>query len=153
MENGPNEVSKQKTQKVIYLSAINEEDFVIAQANAAIDEKGKFKDQLISCRKNGEFINTDIDSIDLMDVSPQQLVSVAAALIPFLEHDDANRALMGSNMQPHAVPLVRAEAPFVGTGMEGTVARDSGAAIVWQLPARTLRNGCIPTSQRKHWGE
>ena len=118
------------TQKVIYLSAINEEDFVIAQANAAIDEKGKFKDQLISCRKNGEFINTDIDSIDLMDVSPQQLVSVAASLIPFLENDDANRALMGSNMMRQAVPLINPKAPLVGTGMEYTVAKDSGSTVV-----------------------
>ena len=118
------------TQKVIYLNAINEEDFVIAQANAAIDEKGKFKDQLISCRKNGEFINTDIDSIDLMDVSPQQLVSVAASLIPFLENDDANRALMGSNMMRQAVPLINPKAPLVGTGMEYTVAKDSGSTVV-----------------------
>ncbi len=118
------------TEKVIYLSAINEEDFVIAQANANVDKKGKFVDQLVSCRKNGEFINADIEAIDLMDVSPQQLVSVAASLIPFLENDDANRALMGSNMMRQAVPLINPKAPLVGTGMEFTVAKDSGSTVV-----------------------
>ena len=118
------------TEKVIYLSAINEEDFVIAQANAKVDSKGKFLDELISCRKNGEFINADLDAIDLMDVSPQQLVSVAASLIPFLENDDANRALMGSNMMRQAVPLIKPKAPLVGTGMEFTVAKDSGSTVV-----------------------
>ena len=118
------------TEKVIYLNAINEEDFVIAQANANVDDKGKFVDQLISCRQNGEFINTAVDTIDLMDVSPQQLVSVAASLIPFLENDDANRALMGSNMMRQAVPLIKPKAPLVGTGMEYTVAKDSGSTVV-----------------------
>ncbi len=118
------------TEKVIYLSAIDEEDFVIAQANAEIDAKGKFTNQIVSCRKNGEFINVDIDTIDLMDVSPQQLVSVASSLIPFLENDDANRALMGSNMMRQAVPLIKPKAPLVGTGMEYTVANDSGSTIV-----------------------
>ncbi len=118
------------TDKVIYLSAIDEEDFVIAQANAEIDSKGKFANQIVSCRKNGEFINVDIDAIDLMDVSPQQLVSVASSLIPFLENDDANRALMGSNMMRQAVPLIKPKAPLVGTGMEYTVAKDSGSTIV-----------------------
>ncbi len=118
------------TEKVIYLSAINEEDFVIAQANASVDSKGKFIDEIISCRKNGEFINASVDSIDLMDVSPQQLVSVAASLIPFLENDDANRALMGSNMMRQAVPLIKPKAPLVGTGMEYTVAKDSGSTVV-----------------------
>ena len=116
--------------KVIYLSAIDEEDFVIAQANAEIDSKGKFTSQIVSCRKNGEFINADIEAIDLMDVSPQQLVSVASSLIPFLENDDANRALMGSNMMRQAVPLINPKAPLVGTGMEYTVANDSGSTIV-----------------------
>ena len=92
--------------------------------------KGKFINELISCRKNGEFINADVDSIDLMDVSPQQLVSVAASLIPFLENDDANRALMGSNMMRQAVPLIKPKAPLVGTGMEYTVAKDSGSTVV-----------------------
>ncbi|MDC3206721.1 DNA-directed RNA polymerase subunit beta [Pelagibacteraceae bacterium] len=118
------------TNKVIYLSAIDEEDFVIAQANAEIDSKGKFENQIVSCRKNGEFINVDVDAIDLMDVSPQQLVSVASSLIPFLENDDANRALMGSNMMRQAVPLIKPKAPLVGTGMEYTVAKDSGSTIV-----------------------
>ena len=118
------------TNKVIYLSAIDEEDFVIAQANAEIDSKGKFANQIVSCRKNGEFINVDIEAIDLMDVSPQQLVSVASSLIPFLENDDANRALMGSNMMRQAVPLIKPKAPLVGTGMEYTVANDSGSTIV-----------------------
>ncbi len=118
------------TDKVIYLSAIDEEDFVIAQANAELDAKGKFTNQIVSCRKNGEFINVDIDAIDLMDVSPQQLVSVASSLIPFLENDDANRALMGSNMMRQAVPLIKPKAPLVGTGMEYTVANDSGSTVV-----------------------
>ncbi len=118
------------TDKVIYLSAIDEEDFVIAQANADIGSKGKFANQIVSCRKNGEFINVDSDAIDLMDVSPQQLVSVASSLIPFLENDDANRALMGSNMMRQAVPLIKPKAPLVGTGMEYTVANDSGSTIV-----------------------
>ena len=118
------------TNRVIYLSAIDEEDFVIAQANAEVDEKGKFSNEIVSCRKNGEFINVDVDAIDLMDVSPQQLVSVASSLIPFLENDDANRALMGSNMMRQAVPLIKPKAPLVGTGMEYTVANDSGSTIV-----------------------
>ena len=116
--------------KVIYLSAINEEDYVIAQANADIDKNGKFIDELISCRKNGEFITAEAETIDLMDVSPQQLVSVASSLIPFLENDDANRALMGSNMMRQAVPLMKPKAPLVGTGMEYTVAKDSGSTVI-----------------------
>ncbi|WP_308909484.1 DNA-directed RNA polymerase subunit beta [Pseudokordiimonas caeni] len=115
--------------EVIYLSAMEESKYTVAQANAALTEEGAFADDLVSCRQAGEFIMAQPQTIDLMDVSPKQLVSVAAALIPFLENDDANRALMGSNMQRQAVPLVRAEAPFVGTGMEKVVARDSGAAI------------------------
>ena len=118
------------TDNVIYLSAIDEEDFVIAQANAEVDVKGKFSNEIVSCRKNGEFINAPVDSIDLMDVSPQQLVSVASSLIPFLENDDANRALMGSNMMRQAVPLIKPKAPLVGTGMEYTVAKDSGSTVV-----------------------
>ena len=118
------------TEKVIYLSAINEEDFVIAQANSEVDDNGKFINSVVSCRKNGEFINAEVEAIDLMDVSPQQLVSVASSLIPFLENDDANRALMGSNMMRQAVPLIRPKAPLVGTGMEFTVAKDSGSTVV-----------------------
>lgn len=117
------------TDEVIYLSAMEEARYTVAQANAAIDGRGKFTEDFIICRHAGDVLPVPREKVDYMDVSPKQLVSVAAALIPFLENDDANRALMGSNMQRQAVPLVRAEAPFVGTGMEGVVARDSGAAI------------------------
>src|SRR5437588_4903376 len=117
------------TDEVIYLSAMEEGRYTVAQANSAIDAKGRFTDDLVVVRHAGDVQLIPPDKVDFMDVSPKQLVSVAAALIPFLENDDANRALMGSNMQRQAVPLVRAEAPFVGTGMEGIVARDSGAAI------------------------
>ena len=118
-----------QTDEVVYLSAIEEGKYTIAQANAKTDESAALSEDLVSCRRNGEFVMSAPDNIEYMDVSPKQLVSVAAALIPFLENDDANRALMGSNMQRQAVPLVRAEAPLVGTGMETVVARDSGAAI------------------------
>jgi DNA-directed RNA polymerase subunit beta len=117
------------TDEVAYLSAMEEGKYTIAQANAEIDKKGYLIGALVSCRRNGEFIMSPADQIEYIDVSPKQLVSVAAALIPFLENDDANRALMGSNMQRQAVPLIRAEAPLVGTGMEEVVARDSGVAI------------------------
>jgi DNA-directed RNA polymerase subunit beta len=117
------------TDEVVYLSAMEEARYTVAQANAPIDGRGRFTEDLIVCRHAGDVQMVPADKVDYMDVSPKQLVSVAAALIPFLENDDANRALMGSNMQRQAVPLVRAEAPFVGTGMEGVVARDSGAAI------------------------
>ncbi len=116
--------------EVIYLSAMEEGRYTIAQANAELDPKGRFVDELVSCRKGGEYILARPDTIDFIDVSPKQVVSVAAALIPFLENDDANRALMGSNMQRQAVPLLRADAPLVGTGMEEIVARDSGVTIV-----------------------
>ncbi|QKS01560.1 DNA-directed RNA polymerase subunit beta [Sphingomonas sp. CL5.1] len=117
------------TNEVVYLSAMEEAKHTIAQANAEVDKDGRLTEELISARQAGEFLMALPETITLMDVSPKQLVSVAASLIPFLENDDANRALMGSNMQRQAVPLVKAEAPFVGTGMEETVARDSGAAI------------------------
>ena len=117
------------TDEVIYLSAMEEGRYTVAQANAQIDSRGRFTEDMIVCRHAGDVQMVPADKVDFMDVSPKQLVSVAAALIPFLENDDANRALMGSNMQRQAVPLVRAEAPFVGTGMEGVVARDSGASI------------------------
>ncbi|WP_353200333.1 DNA-directed RNA polymerase subunit beta [Sandarakinorhabdus sp.] len=117
------------TDEVVYLSAMEEARHTIAQANVGIGADGKFLDDLVSSREAGEFLMAPKNQITLADVSPKQLVSVAASLIPFLENDDANRALMGSNMQRQAVPLVKAESPFVGTGMEGTVARDSGAAI------------------------
>jgi DNA-directed RNA polymerase subunit beta len=117
------------TSDVVYLSAMEEAKHSVAQANVELDEQGGFVDEFVICRHAGEVMMAPRENVDLMDVSPKQLVSVAAALIPFLENDDANRALMGSNMQRQAVPLVRAEAPFVGTGMEAVVARDSGAAI------------------------
>ena len=116
--------------EVVYLSAMEEGRYTIAQANAETDEKGKFTEGLVSCRKGGNFIMSRPEDIDFIDVSPKQLVSVATALIPFLENDDANRALMGSNMQRQAVPLIQTEAPLVGTGMEAAVARDSGATII-----------------------
>ena len=118
------------TDEVQYLSATDEVRYTIAEANAELDEDGRFVEDLVPARRRGDIGLVRREDIDLIDVSPKQLVSVAAALIPFLENDDANRALMGSNMQRQAVPLVRAEAPYVGTGMEGTVARDSGVAIV-----------------------
>ncbi|MEK6734535.1 MAG: DNA-directed RNA polymerase subunit beta [Pseudomonadota bacterium] len=118
------------TDEVMYLSAIEEGKYIIAQANADLDDKGCFVADLVSCRKNGEFIMADPQEIHFIDVSPMQMVSVAASLIPFLENDDANRALMGSNMQRQAVPLLCADAPIVGTGMERIVASDSGAIVV-----------------------
>ncbi|MGY4015785.1 DNA-directed RNA polymerase subunit beta [Aeromonas molluscorum] len=118
------------TDEVDYLSAIEEGKYVIAQANAAASEDGRLKDELIPCRHKGESTFMNADQIQYMDVSPQQIVSVAAALIPFLEHDDANRALMGSNMQRQAVPTLRADKPLVGTGMERAVAVDSGVTVV-----------------------
>ncbi|ALE03911.1 DNA-directed RNA polymerase subunit beta [Bartonella ancashensis] len=117
------------TAEVVYLSAMEESKHYVAQANSSLDSEGRFTEEFVVCRHAGEVLMTPRDHVDLMDVSPKQLVSVAAALIPFLENDDANRALMGSNMQRQAVPLIRAEAPFVGTGMESVVSRDSGAAI------------------------
>ncbi len=117
------------TDEVVYLSAMEEMRHHVAQANAVVDAKGKLAEDLIICRFSGDVLLVPREKVDYMDVSPKQLVSVAAALIPFLENDDANRALMGSNMQRQAVPLIRAEAPLVGTGMEEVVARDSGAAI------------------------
>ncbi|NUB44542.1 DNA-directed RNA polymerase subunit beta [Fertoebacter nigrum] len=118
------------TDDVVYMSATEEMRHTVAQANAAQDSEGRFTDDLISSRKAGEFMLNPSDAIDLIDVSPKQLVSVAASLIPFLENDDANRALMGSNMQRQAVPLLQSDAPYVGTGIEAVVARDSGAAIM-----------------------
>ena len=124
-------VSKGRVSKeVIYMSAMDEGRYTIAQANAVIDDKGRFEEDLLSARSGGEYIMARPEDIELIDVSPKQIVSVAAALIPFLENDDANRALMGSNMQRQAVPLIQSEAPIVGTGMEERVARDSGVAIV-----------------------
>ncbi len=113
-----------------YLSAWEEDQYIIAQANAAVDERGKFTTDRVNARQAGNFILPTKDKVDFIDVSPKQLVSVAASLVPFLENDDANRALMGSNMQRQAVPLLRARAPYVGTGMEYITARDSGACVV-----------------------
>lgn len=118
------------TDEVRYLSALEEEKHVIAQANAPLDEKGRFTTDLVLARLSGEFVTKSPEEITFMDVSPKQVVSVAASLIPFLEHDDANRALMGSNMQRQAVPLINPEAPLVGTGMEYIVAKDSGAVVL-----------------------
>jgi len=122
------------TDEIEFLTALKEEKFVIAQANAEIDRTGKFVQERVSARKGGEFRMVAPEELHYMDVSPKQLVSVAASLIPFLENDDANRALMGSNMQRQAVPLLQPEAPLVGTGMEHVVARDSGAVIVAKRP-------------------
>src|SRR6187399_1073142 len=122
-------VDNKVTDEVVYLSAMEEAKHTIAQANAELNKDRTFNEEIVSARRNGEFLIAPRDQITLMDVSPKQLVSVAASLIPFLENDDVNRALMGSNMQRQAVPLLQAEAPLVGTGMEETVARDSGAAI------------------------
>ena len=131
--------------KVEYLSAMEEARYTVAQANAEVDENGRLVDDFVICRANGEVLPVARDQVDFIDVSPKQLVSVAAALIPFLENDDANRALMGSNMMRQAVPLLKAEAPLVGTGMEGVVAVDSGATvtakrdgIVEQVDARRI---------------
>ncbi len=122
-------IDGQVTDDVQYMSATEEMRHTVAQANATLDEDGKFVNELASTRKGGDFMLNPPENIDYIDVSPKQLVSVAASLIPFLENDDANRALMGSNMQRQAVPLLKAEAPYVGTGIESVVARDSGAAI------------------------
>ena len=120
----------QVTDQIDYLSAIEEGQFIIAQANAALDTGGRLTDEMVSCRYQNEFMLATPDRVQYMDVSPKQIVSVAAALIPFLEHDDANRALMGSNMQRQAVPTLRSEKPLVGTGMERIVARDSGVCVI-----------------------
>ena len=118
------------TDEVEYLSAINESDYVIAQANAGVDNKNKLTDEMVPCRHKNEFTISAPEEVNYMDVSSRQIVSVAAALIPFLEHDDANRALMGSNMQRQAVPVLCAEKPLVGTGIERTVAIDSGVTVI-----------------------
>ncbi|MFY0666172.1 MAG: DNA-directed RNA polymerase subunit beta [Natronospirillum sp.] len=127
------------TPEIVYLSAIDEGKHVIAQANVPMDDKQKIQGEFVQVRHKGEFTLAPVDSVDLMDVSPRQVVSISAALIPFLEHDDANRALMGSNMQRQAVPTLRAQKPVVGTGIERTVARDSGVCAV------ARRGGVIET--------
>jgi DNA-directed RNA polymerase subunit beta len=120
-----------------YLSAWEEDRYTIAQANVELDENGAIKDELVTARRQGNFVLVNRNEVDYVDVSPKQLVSVAASLVPFLEHDDANRALMGANMQRQSVPLLISEAPFVGTGMEGVTARDSGAVVL------ARRNGIV----------
>ncbi len=130
-------VDQRVTDEVVFLSADEEHKHTIAQANTNVDDKGKIIDQLVSSRQGGEFLMALPSQIDFMDVSPKQLVSVASSLIPFLENDDANRALMGSNMMRQAVPLIKPEAPFVGTGMEISVGKDSGVTIV------AKRNGTV----------
>jgi DNA-directed RNA polymerase subunit beta len=127
-------VDSKVTDEVVYLSAMEEQRHAIAQANAEVDEKGRLLNDFVNCRYQGDALLVPREEVGYIDVSPKQLVSVAAALIPFLENDDANRALMGSNMQRQAVPLVQAEAPYVGTGMESVVAKDSGAALVARRP-------------------
>jgi DNA-directed RNA polymerase subunit beta len=122
-------VDSKVTDEIHYLSAIEEGQYVIAQANAELDRNGRLTGDLVSCRHHNEFMLSTADKVDYMDVAPAQIVSVAASLIPFLEHDDANRALMGSNMQRQAVPCLRAEKPLVGTGVERTAALDSGTAV------------------------
>ena len=134
-----------------YLSAWEEDKYVIAQANAELDEKGRIVAELVNARKAGNFVLVSRDEIDYIDVSPKQLVSVAASLVPFLEHDDANRALMGANMQRQSVPLLRAEAPIVGTGMEGVTARDSGAVDTGP-PQRPRRFGRLGAHHRARRG-
>ena len=146
------------TATIDYLTADREEQFTVAQANAQIDDKGHFVTDKVSCRCKGDFIDVEPGKVDYMDVSPKQLVSVAAGLIPFLEHDDANRALMGSNMQRQAVPLLRTEAPFVATGLEERVARDSRAVLVADEAGKVAsitgdfivvtRDGKLPESKR-----
>ena len=128
-------VDSKVTDEIHYLSAIEEGQYVIAQANAKIDDKGKLADELVSCRNRNEFMLSSPDKIQYMDVAPAQIVSVAASLIPFLEHDDANRALMGSNMQRQAVPCLRPEKPLVGTGVERTAAVDSRHGGAWRAAA------------------
>lgn len=130
-------VNGKLTDEVEYLSAIEEGQYVIAQANAAVNSKGQLTEELVPCRHMNEFTLTTTDKVQFMDISPRQIVSVAASLIPFLEHDDANRALMGSNMQRQAVPTLRAEKPLVGTGMERVVAVDSGVTL------NALRDGVV----------
>jgi DNA-directed RNA polymerase subunit beta len=146
-------------EQIDFLTADREENFIVAQANAPIDDKGHFLTKMVTCRAKGDFIDVEPERVDYMDVSPKQLVSVAASLIPFLEHDDANRALMGSNMQRQAVPLLVTEAPFVATGLEERVARDSHAVVVSQESGKVASvtasqvivtdNGQVPDGKKK----
>ena len=152
-------VNGRVSEQIDYLTGDREEGFTIAQANAQIDEKGRFLTEKVTCRNKGDFVDVEPDKVDYMDVSPKQLVSVAAGLIPFLEHDDANRALMGSNMQRQGVPLLVTEAPFVATGLEERVARDSRAVIVAEEPGKVAaitgsqiiitKDGKLPEGKKK----
>ena len=147
------------TSHIEYLTADREEQYIVAQANSVTDEKGHFTTDRVVCRQRGEFIDVEPAKVDFMDVSPKQLVSIAASLIPFLEHDDANRALMGSNMQRQAVPLLVTEAPFVATGLEDRVARDSRAVLVSEEAGKVAsvngnqiiitENGQLPEGKKK----
>jgi len=147
------------TSQIDYLTGDREENYIVAQANAVIDEKGHFQTARVTCRCRGDFIDVEPAKVDYMDVSPKQLVSVAAGLIPFLEHDDANRALMGSNMQRQAVPLLITEAPFVATGLEDRVARDSCAVLVAEESGKVAsvvgnqiiisKDGKVPEGKKK----
>ena len=134
-----NKAEKRVTNEIEYQTADEEDDCVIAQANAAIDEEGRFLDERVMCRYRQEVLEVPPEQVDYMDVSPKQVFSVATSLIPFLEHDDASRALMGSNMQRQAVPLIRTEAPLVGTGLEYRAALDSGVLVVAKNPGRVVR--------------
>ncbi len=146
-------------EEIVYLAADQEENYVIAQANAPLDTKGKFVNPRVSVRYRGDFLEVEPENVQFMDVSPKQLVSVAAGLIPFLEHDDANRALMGSNMQRQGVPLICSDSPYVGTGMEGKVARDSKAVVISETAGKVAsvdaseiiitKNGQLPEAKRK----
>jgi DNA-directed RNA polymerase subunit beta len=147
------------TEKIEYLTADREEQYIVAQANSVMDDKGRFTTDRVVCRQRGEFIDVEPNTVHYMDVSPKQLVSIAASLIPFLEHDDANRALMGSNMQRQAVPLLVTEAPLVATGLEDRVARDS-RAVLWSEEAGKVasvngnqiiitENGQLPEGKKK----
>jgi DNA-directed RNA polymerase subunit beta len=141
------------TEQIDFLTAAEEDKFTIAQANAIIDDNGTFVDSLIKARHRDDYPMVTADELDYMDVSPKQLVSAAAALIPFLEHDDANRALMGSNMQRQAVPLLFTQTPYVGTGMESKVARDSGAVVLARNPGEVVSvdaHGIIVRRDKKH---
>jgi len=147
------------TTQIDYLTGDREEQYIIAQANAPMDDKGNYKNPTVTCRCRGDFIDVPPEQVDYMDVSPKQLVSVAAGLIPFLEHDDANRALMGSNMQRQAVPLLNTDAPYVATGMEQRVAQDSMAVITCQSDGIVAsvegdqivitKDGLLPESKKK----
>ncbi len=133
-------IAPKVTDEIVYLSADVEDDYIIVQANARLDESGHFKDRFVTVRSHREFLQKHVDEVNYMDVSPKQVVSVATALIPFLEHDDANRALMGANMQRQAVPLLNPQSPIIGTGIEWQAARDSGQVVVARQEGEIVRS-------------